>query len=275
MVDHVTKPIDPDHLFATLKKWIKPRDAAFEEAEPEPATDGHQLATAASGPTELSATGTQVDDHVFPVSLAGFNLDEGLKRLQGNHKLYKKLLLNFAGSYANAPEDIRRALASSDYEQAHQLVHSLKGVAANLAAEHLLKATVDLEKLVKHVNPEMPPEPQTTETRLVALSDVLRQALESVETLKTGDEDLHADPSSSTSAPAPVNIDKDAIGLLRDAAEMGDVTEVVAIVEKIALQARGFLPYKEKIVQLADDFDFDTILQLADQLENLKDGAAS
>jgi CheY-like chemotaxis protein len=26
MVDHVTKPIDPDHLFATLGKWIRPRE---------------------------------------------------------------------------------------------------------------------------------------------------------------------------------------------------------------------------------------------------------
>ena len=25
MNDHVTKPIDPDQLFATLQKWIKPR----------------------------------------------------------------------------------------------------------------------------------------------------------------------------------------------------------------------------------------------------------
>ena len=66
-------------------------------------------------------------------------------------------------------------------------------------------------------------------------------------------------------------VDKDAIGRLRDAAEMGDVTEVVAIVEKIALQARGFSPYRDRIVQLADDFDFDAILRLADQLEKSND----
>jgi HPt (histidine-containing phosphotransfer) domain-containing protein len=216
-----------------------------------------------------------VDAEAFPTSLAGFDLDEGLQRLQGNHKLYKKLLINFAGSYAGATDDIRRALASADYEQAHQLVHSLKGVAANLAAGPLLKSTVELEKLVKHVAPDAPPDPEAIDTRLDALNSALGQALGSVDTLKADDENLNTDIPAITSVPAPVGIDKDAIGLLRDAAEMGDVTEVVAIVEKIALQAQGFSPYKEKIVQLADDFDFDAILQLADQLENQENGAAS
>jgi HPt (histidine-containing phosphotransfer) domain-containing protein len=275
MVDHVTKPIDPGHLFTTLQKWIQPREAALEEAEPVPAADDHQPLTAASGTAEASATAPQVDDLSFPTSLAGFDLDEGLERLQGNHKLYKKLLVNFAGSYAGATDDIRRALASADYEQAHQLVHSLKGVAANLAAGPLLKTTVELEKLVKHVAPDAPPDPETIDIRLDALNTALGQALRSVDTLKADDGDINTQRSAITSAPIPVDIDKAAIDRLREAAEMGDVTEVVSIVEKIALQAKGFSPYKEKIAQLADDFDFDAILQLADQLENQEDGAAS
>jgi polar amino acid transport system substrate-binding protein len=274
MVDHVTKPIDPGHLFTTLQKWIQPREAALEEAEPVPAADDHQPLTAASGTAEASATAPQVDDLSFPTSLAGFDLDEGLERLQGNHKLYKKLLVNFAGSYAGATDDIRRALASADYEQAHQLVHSLKGVAANLAAGPLLKTTVELEKLVKHVAPDAPPDPETIDIRLDALNTALGQALRSVDTLKADDGDINTQRSAITSAPIPVDIDKAAIDRLREAAEMGDVTEVVSIVEKIALQAKGFSPYKEKIAQLADDFDFDAILQLADQLENQEDGAA-
>ncbi len=81
--------------------------------------------------------------------------------MQGNHKLYKKLLLNFAGSYANTTQDIRRALDLADYKNAHHLVHSLKGVAGNLAAGRLQKATVGLEKIVKHADPNAPPAPES------------------------------------------------------------------------------------------------------------------
>ncbi|MDX2501085.1 MAG: response regulator, partial [Deltaproteobacteria bacterium] len=275
MVDHVTKPIDPGHLFKTLSKWIQPRKVPVDAPEPQPGIGGHQAADAPADSTGNSGSGGVVDIEAFPTSLAGFDLGEGLQRLQGNHKLYRKLLLNFAGSYAGATDDIRRALASADYDQAHQLVHSLKGVAANLAAGGLLKTIVELEKLVKHVTPDALPDPEDIDIRLDALNTALGQALGSVNTLKADDENLNTENPAITSVPAPVDIDKAAIGLLRDAAEMGDVTEVVAIVEKIALQAGGFSPYKEKIVQLAEDFEFDAILQLADLLENQENGAAS
>jgi hypothetical protein len=72
-----------------------------------------------------------------------------------------------------------------------------------------------------------------------------------------------------------VDVDKEAIRRLRDAAEMGDVTEVVSIADEIRSQANGFSPYRARIAQLADDFDFDGILQLADQLEDSADLADS
>ncbi len=35
MNGHVTKPIDPDQLFATLQKWIKPSDKRAQVKQPE------------------------------------------------------------------------------------------------------------------------------------------------------------------------------------------------------------------------------------------------
>jgi CheY-like chemotaxis protein len=275
MVDHVTKPIDPEHLFAILLKWIRPREVPTGASAPETGIDEKQPATAAADITLVSGSNTPADKEAFPASLPGFDLDEGLKRLQGNHKLYKKLLLNFAGSYSQATHDIRRALDSADYENAHQLVHSLKGVAANLAAGRLLKATVEMEKLVKHANTNSPPEPESIDSKLDVLKSALDQALVAIETLKAGDEAMNTELSADSSALPPVDVDKEAIRRLRDAAEMGDVTEVVSIADEITSQANGFLPYRAKIGQLADDFDFDGILQLTDELENSADLADS
>jgi PAS domain S-box-containing protein len=274
MVGHVTKPIDPEHLFATLIKWIQPRDLT--PGTSTPATDiGDKSALAAAATAPMPGSTSAVDEGEFPASLPGFDLDEGLKRLQGNRLLYKKLLLNFAGSYANTPRDIRQALDSADYENAHQLVHSLKGVAANLAAGRLLKATVELEKLVKHADPNAPPEPESIESRLDVLKGALDQTLAAIKTLKPGDEALEAELSVDPSASPPVDLDKEAVRRLREAAEMGDVTEVVSIADEIGSQAAGFSIYRAKIAQLADDFDFDGILQLMDELDDTRDGADS
>ena len=271
MVDHVTKPIDPEHLFATLLKWIQPRKMTAGDSSQESGINDKQSTTAAEDSALVSGFNTPTDKEAFPTSLPGFNLDEGLKRLQGNQELYKKLLLNFGGSYSNATHDIRQALDSADYENAHQLVHSLKGVAANLAAGRVQKATIELEKLVKHADTNTPPNSESIDSKLDVLKNALDQALGAVESLKTGDEVMNTELLADSSALAPVDVDKETIRRLRDAAEMGDVTEVVAIADEIASQANGFSPYRARIAQLADDFDFDGILQLTDKLGSLAD----
>ena len=267
MLDHVTKPIDPEHLFATLLKWIRPREGHAEASAQETGI-ADKVDRPVAETAFASGSNVPADWEEFPAALPGFELGEGLKRLQGNHKLYKKLLLNFAGSYANATEDIRQALDSADYKNAHQLVHSLKGVAGNLAAGRLQKATVGLEKLVKHADPNAPPEPESIESKLEVLKNALDQALGAIETLKTGDEASDSESSADLSAATIVDVDIESIRRLREAAEMGDVTGVVSITDKIASQTNGFSAYRAKITQLADDFDFDGILEVTDQLES-------
>ena len=69
MNGHVTKPIDPNQLFLTLQKWIKPREkrvkieqseVSFEQTEPD--------------------KGVPAKDEL-PKSLSGFDLADGIKRL--------------------------------------------------------------------------------------------------------------------------------------------------------------------------------------------------
>jgi CheY-like chemotaxis protein/HPt (histidine-containing phosphotransfer) domain-containing protein len=137
MNGHVTKPIDPDQLFATLQKWIQPGKKRVHVAQPE-----------VSGAAEV-ITETAPQAEGFPESLAGFDLEDGLKRLQWNEKLYRKLLLDFSIKYVGSANEIRQALDAKDFEQAHSLVHNLKGLAGNLAATDLQAAAVEMEKLVK------------------------------------------------------------------------------------------------------------------------------
>ncbi|MGD9181437.1 MAG: response regulator, partial [Desulfobacterales bacterium] len=125
MNGHVTKPIDPDQLFATLQKWIKPGEKRVQVQQPE---------IPVAHPESNKAA---LDEDQLPESLPGFDLSDGLKRLQGNKRLYRKLLLNFATDYGETANDIRSALDAKDFERAHSLVHNLKGLAGNLAATDL------------------------------------------------------------------------------------------------------------------------------------------
>jgi CheY-like chemotaxis protein len=83
MNDHVTKPINPDLLFAALQKWIKPGGKQIQEQPPPISTQ------------EPKADPTFPHDEVLPESLPEFDLATGLKRLMGNKKLYRKLLVDF------------------------------------------------------------------------------------------------------------------------------------------------------------------------------------
>jgi HPt (histidine-containing phosphotransfer) domain-containing protein len=62
---------------------------------------------------------------------------EGLARLNGNARLYRKLITTFCRDRQNCVEEIGTALAGDDLNRAHFLAHGLKGVAGNLAATGL------------------------------------------------------------------------------------------------------------------------------------------
>jgi PAS domain S-box-containing protein len=275
MVDHVTKPIDPEQLFNTLIRWIAPRKPAACEPSSITASVDAPKPESLSTPSVAATSEDLVEKDSFPDTLPGFDLKAGLKRLQGNRKLYRKLLLNFSGTYANTPDEIRQAIASADYESVHQLVHSLKGVAGNLAAEELQIATIEVEKLVKHRDTHQLPEPESLEAKVALLENALNEVLQAVKTLKADDEEPNTTPSGDLSAAVPIDLDKEAIGRLRDAAEMGDVTEVLLVADDIASHTDGFQHHRQKIAQLADDFDFDGIIEMAGELENFVDAADS
>jgi len=54
---------------------------------------------------------------------------------------------------------------------------------------------------------------------------------------------------------------------IRAAAEMGDVTRIKAIAEELKTGSDAFAPISNRIIQLAEDFDFDGILKLAAELD--------
>jgi CheY-like chemotaxis protein len=257
MNDHVTKPIDPEQLFGTLVKWISPREGAQKPAE------------AAAAPTGPQAEEQAFPEQILPEALPEFDLSEGLQRLMGNRVLYRKLLVNFATQYANAAADIRSALDAADFDQAHGLVHAIKGVAGNLAARNLQARSVPLEKLVKHADPANPPPAGDVNPAYEAFREALGRALEAAGSLMPA---AGMPPAAAEKAAGalPPELAREAAHRLREAAEMGDVSGLTAVCNELATKSGAFAAHQARIIQLADDFDFDGILKLADELEEIR-----
>lgn len=80
--------------------------------------------------------------------------ESGVKRLMGNEQLYRKLLAKFAASYGDAAGRIRDALSAGDRQTAHNELHTLKGVTANLSLAPLADLVLAAEQAVKHDDTE-------------------------------------------------------------------------------------------------------------------------
>jgi HPt (histidine-containing phosphotransfer) domain-containing protein len=254
MNGHVAKPIDPDQLFSTLQKWIKPSEKRVQVEQSEAPAEQPEPEKVLPEEGEL------------PESLSGFDLADGLKRLQGNKKLYRKLLLSFATDYNAVANEIHQALDAEDFDQAHSLVHNLKGLAGNLSATELQTAAVNLEKLVKGVEKKTPSAKELN-IRFSELETALDQTLESAQGLGVSAEDNIGELSAEDFADIATELPDDFAERIRDAAEMGDVTTLNAIAEEIKDQSDSCMLLSKQIIQMAEDFDLDGIQKLADDLD--------
>jgi CheY-like chemotaxis protein len=256
MNDHVTKPIDPDQLFATLQKWIKP--AAERTAVPKslPASGGPSVFYTPPEPDQAVP-----DEDELPESLPGFDLAAGLSRLMGNKRLYRKLLLDFGANYGAVADEIREALNADDFNLAHSLVHNVKGLAGNLEAKNLQAAAVKIEALVKGQTAETVSDEELNQ-KLADLESALKQALGAVQTLGPMAEKKTIASNGDGKFFGPPELSRTLADRIQAAAEMGDVAQIKSIAEELKAESAAMAPFCDDLIRLADDFDFDGIQKI-------------
>jgi CheY-like chemotaxis protein/HPt (histidine-containing phosphotransfer) domain-containing protein len=121
MNDHLTKPINPDTLTATLLRWMPTQPVTGTDRPVNPVT-----------PTTSAKE--------FPAQLPPFDIPAALARTNGKPQLLRKMLLAFGEQYNAAAADLRAQLREGRVEEAYRLAHSLKGIAATLEARELAEA---------------------------------------------------------------------------------------------------------------------------------------
>jgi len=257
MNGHVTKPIDPDQLFAALQKWIKP------------VTKRPVVQRSPTREKPAGADQTALKEDELPASLPGFDLAAGLARLMGNKRLYRKLLLDFGADYGGVAGDIRKALAAKNFAQAHSLVHNLKGLAGNLEATGLQAAAVAMEKLVKGQAAESASDKELNR-KLTDLESALQQALDAVQSLGPGAAKKTIENMGGGMPSVPPELAQKVADRITAAAEMGDVMQIASIAKELKSESDVLTPFCDKITQLSEDFDLDGILKLANELKSMK-----
>ena len=157
MNDHIGKPIDPDQLFATLAKWISPKEHA-----PSKTRRRKEVAPEAAEPLASSA-------------LPGIDSQTGLARVRSNQKLYNSLLAKFRRDFSTSGEEIARLLEAHQDHDAQRLAHTLKGVAGNIGADSVQDAAAKVEAAIKDHGPA------DMELLLIDLNRELRHVLKGVD----------------------------------------------------------------------------------------------
>jgi CheY-like chemotaxis protein len=132
MNDHITKPINPDHLFSTLFEWIQ-------HGKPDLTPDI---------PAERKRKVEERDERL-PLEMPGIELKTGLVHIGGNQALYFKLLGKFHRDYTDVTSQIKNALENREHKYAQHLAHTVKGVSANIGALDLEKASAALETAIR------------------------------------------------------------------------------------------------------------------------------
>jgi signal transduction histidine kinase/DNA-binding response OmpR family regulator len=245
MKDHISKPIDPDTLFATLARWTKslPRRSQPSDA------------------VEASAAKPAVDGGL--PEIAGVDIDSALRRVAGNRRLYRDLLQQFAAGESTASGRISAALQAGDCKLAERIAHTVGGVAGNIGI-HAVQATA--ERLERALREE--PAPAATLTPLLnEFAAVLSAQVHAIEqALNSAVAEIEEPPS----CPFVWADAWDAIVRLKTLLETSDgsageafravSTAVASVVEK---------PQLEALRNAIDNFEFETALFQLESISNL------
>jgi len=236
MNDHVSKPIDPDHLLSTLLRWAKPR--------PEQARDSHQAVATQKASGEV----------ILP-EIAGINLADGLKRVGKNRRLYRDLLVQFAATQGEAAAEISGALETGDIKLAERIAHTVRGVAGNIGITEVQSLAQKLEKALHDGDRKIL-------SLLVEFASLMSAQVRAIENALCGS------PTEQTrTSPYNEEAAADAIARLRSLLEAsdGDAEESFRSLHE-AVAGAVEKPHLDSLGESINNFNFDRALMKLDEI---------
>ncbi len=138
MNDFLTKPIQPNVLYATLLKWL---GQSRQTANGPPAAQEAALATVPEEQSgALAAIGFEAFPEIDPEKIAVF------QKKPSRYIAYFKI---FSTQFGDAVSRFRQTLGDDDRDEARRIVHSLRGSSGQLGMSGLQAQAKTLEELVQ------------------------------------------------------------------------------------------------------------------------------
>ena len=232
MNDHITKPVNPDVLFATIARWGS--DPSIQ-----------RLTTEITVPPSLPR---ESENTMVPIE--GIDIVAGLRRTAGNTKLYIRLLHQFVDKQVPAVESLRKALSQGDLALAERQAHTLKGVASTLGADQVALLAAELETGLMRQEPLQLLEPLAlrVHTKLQECCAAITQALPLVMQMPSAASTDDTTPASS--------VLEQLDALLKDS----DSDALMLMERHESLLRQCMHPHFEEFASALNNFDFDTAL---------------
>jgi len=241
MNDHIIKPIDPQHMFATMSRYYKPKAGL-------PKTQS------------VTVRDSSGNDLAIP-SIKGVDVAGGLERVAGNKKLYRNFLTKFIEGQEDVAARVIKSLKAGDRVLAERLAHTVKGVAGNIGAGGVQEVAAELELAIRRNEPE-----QLMEEILKRFAGTVALLIENLRTALGGKK---AETEIKTAAVMDAGTIEPVFVKLAQLLRANDA-ETVNYFAAIQNDLRAALPYGdyEKLKKLITDYELD------EALKELKSAAA-
>lgn len=166
MNDFIAKPFQPEALVTTLLRWIKPGRNAY------------VLQDGIEEDAKIPGTGDMALQ-----TLPGFDFDNIMKILNGNGAQLMELLFTFVDNMAGMSGQVKDRIEQGAFEEAHVLVHRIKGTAGSLGATELLL-------VVEQLDEELKTDPGNLE-RLKVFEEVFERTMSTINALRPFRDQAH------------------------------------------------------------------------------------
>ncbi|MEY2632929.1 MAG: hypothetical protein RIR00_1583 [Pseudomonadota bacterium] len=145
MNDHLGKPVDPQDLENSLRRWLKPTRPGNEANPPGSTATAAPIppVPAVTPPPAAPDADTQLQQRLQEIS--GLDPVLGLRLVGGRFSLYKQLLERFVALHGGDGAKLLALRTAGNSDEALRMAHSLKGTAATLGLSLVQQRAAALE----------------------------------------------------------------------------------------------------------------------------------
>lgn len=239
MSDYVTKPIEPMTLFQILKKWVLENESQKSGFEQNILNEAEEK---------------------------DMDLEDGIRRLGGNKRLYWKLLNDFYKQYSSFPKEIEDRWGDENKEDLVRKAHSIKGVSGNISLKAIYKNAQELEQALSDEKIE----------NIKMLSTSLTKEFEKLKNFISDNKEKfrEVDESQADSKDENKQNEKDKTEILREIKALEDLissseleaVDVAKSLQRLNLSKNG-KTILNSVIKSLDEYDFD---RAGESLEELK-----